>query len=136
MSKSGAGRPVRRVEGLHFLTGAGRYVDDIDFEGQAYAYVVRSSSAHGRIPGLGTDSARGLPGVIDVVTAGELEVRGANTMGCEIALTNRDSSRRANPVRPPPRCRASSLRGRSVGIRGCRVRCARVHFQNLHLANE
>ena len=30
MQSYGIGQPVRRVEDLRFLTGGGRYVDDID----------------------------------------------------------------------------------------------------------
>ncbi len=100
MSKFGVSQPVRRVEDLRFLTGAARYVDDINVEGQAYAYVVRSSLAHGRILSLGTESAKSMPGVIDIITAAELEARGANALDCKIPLKNRDGSCRANPTRP------------------------------------
>ncbi|MDH3412908.1 MAG: molybdopterin-dependent oxidoreductase, partial [Gammaproteobacteria bacterium] len=100
MSKFGVSQPVRRVEDLRFLTGAGRYVDDINLDGQLYAYVVRSSVAHGRIVGLDVGEAKRLPGVIDVVTADELEACGANALRCEIPLKNRDGTRRADPIRP------------------------------------
>ncbi|HSS64870.1 MAG TPA: xanthine dehydrogenase family protein molybdopterin-binding subunit, partial [Gammaproteobacteria bacterium] len=100
MSKFGVSQPVRRLEDLRFLTGEGRYVDDINVERQVYACVVRSSVAHGRILGLNTDSAKRLPGIVDIITAEELEARGANALSCEIPLKNRDGSRRANPARP------------------------------------
>ncbi len=100
MSKFGFSQPVRRVEDQRFLTGQGRYVDDINVEGQAHAYVVRSTVAHGRILAVDTGSAKRRPGVIDVITAEELEARGANALRCEIPLKNRDGSHRANPVRP------------------------------------
>lgn len=100
MSKFGLSQPVHRVEDLRFLTGAGRYVDDINAEGQAFAHVVRSSVAHGRILGLNTEAAKRMPGVVDIITAEELEARGANALGCRIPLNNRDGSPRANPTRP------------------------------------
>ena len=36
MAKFGIGQAVRRVEDQRFLTGQGRYVDDIKLPGQAY----------------------------------------------------------------------------------------------------
>ncbi len=100
MSKFGLSQPVRRVEDLRFLTGVGRYVDDINAEGQAFAYVVRSNVAHGRVLGLNTETAKRMPGVVDIITAKELEARGVNALSCEIPLKNRDGNRRANPARP------------------------------------
>ena len=35
------GQPVRRSEDERFLTGRGRYIDDINLEGQARAVVLR-----------------------------------------------------------------------------------------------
>ena len=49
MSKFGIGQPVRRIEDQRFITGKGRYTDDIDAPGQAYGYVLRSPTAHARI---------------------------------------------------------------------------------------
>ena len=43
------GDRVARVEDKRFVTGAGRYTDDIDRPGQAYAVFVRSPHAHARI---------------------------------------------------------------------------------------
>ena len=42
MSKFGIGQPVRRVEDQRFLTGTGRYVDDINLPHQARAALVLS----------------------------------------------------------------------------------------------
>ena len=39
------GPPVRRIEDQRFITGKGRYTDDIDAPGQAYGYVLRSPTA-------------------------------------------------------------------------------------------
>ena len=49
------GEPVRRTEDPTLLRGQGRYTDDINEPGQAYAYIVRSQYAHGvlkRISGI------------------------------------------------------------------------------------
>ena len=42
MTKFGIGQPVRRVEDQRFLTGQGRYVDDINLTHQAYGALVLS----------------------------------------------------------------------------------------------
>ena len=48
-SGTGIGQPVRRREDLRLLTGAGRYSDDLNLPGQAYAAMVRSPHAHALI---------------------------------------------------------------------------------------
>src|SRR5262249_5649338 len=45
----GIGKPVLRREDARFVTGTGRYADDVNLPGQTYAYVVRSPHAHARI---------------------------------------------------------------------------------------
>ncbi len=43
MEKFGKSQSVKRVEDMRFLTGHGRYVDDIAPESALHAYVFRSS---------------------------------------------------------------------------------------------
>src|SRR6516162_7085226 len=64
----GIGKPVRRREDARFLTGAGKYADDMNLPGQAYAYMVRSPHAHARIGGIDVGPAAGAPGVLAVLT--------------------------------------------------------------------
>ena len=96
MSKFGIGQPVRRVEDQRFITGEGRYTDDINLPGQAYGYVLRSPTAHARIASLDVTAAKAAPGVLLVVTAAELDA----SMPCLIPITNRDGSQRADPKHP------------------------------------
>ena len=49
MAKFGIGQAVRRVEDARFLTGAGRYVDDIVLPGMCHGVVLLSPHAHARI---------------------------------------------------------------------------------------
>ena len=49
MKQFGIGQPIRRVEDRRFLTGFGRYLDDISRSHQAHAVVLRSPHAHARI---------------------------------------------------------------------------------------
>ncbi|MSQ73080.1 MAG: hypothetical protein EXR27_17595 [Betaproteobacteria bacterium] len=51
MNKFGIGQPVRRVEDQRFLTGRGRFVDDINLPRQCYGVPVLSVHAHARIRG-------------------------------------------------------------------------------------
>ena len=45
----GIGARSARREDKRFLTGTGRYTDDIDIHGQAHACFLRSEFAHGKI---------------------------------------------------------------------------------------
>ena len=49
MSDKGIGAAVRRVEDQRFMTGAGRYVDDLKIPGQLHAAFVRSPHAHAEV---------------------------------------------------------------------------------------
>jgi len=56
---TGIGQPVRRREDLRLLTGNGRYSDDVNLSGQAYAVMVRSPHAHALIRRIDAAVARG-----------------------------------------------------------------------------
>ena len=64
MTKFGIGQPVPRLEDPRFITGRGRYVDDIDLPRQAYGVVVMSPHAHARIKSIDTAKAKAAPGVL------------------------------------------------------------------------
>src|SRR5438477_397087 len=55
---TGIGQPVRRREDPRLLTGRGRYSDDVNLPGQAYAVMVRSPHAHAWVRGIDTAKAR------------------------------------------------------------------------------
>ena len=67
------GQPVRRTEDPALLRGEGRYTDDLNEPGQAYAYFVRSPYAHGLIKSISVETAKSMPGVLAVYTAADLE---------------------------------------------------------------
>lgn len=60
------GETVRRKEDLRFLTGKGRYVEDVSFPRMAYLGFVRSPHAHAHIKRIDPSDALKLPGVIGV----------------------------------------------------------------------
>jgi len=66
------GRPMPRREDRRFLTGAGRFTDDIALDGQAHAMVLRAPHAHARIAGIDAAAARAAPGVLLVLTADDI----------------------------------------------------------------
>ena len=57
------GRALPRLEDGRFLTGRGRYVDDIVLPNQLYAAFVRSPYPHARLH-ADVSAARSLPGVV------------------------------------------------------------------------
>ncbi|MGI8506656.1 MAG: xanthine dehydrogenase family protein molybdopterin-binding subunit [Solirubrobacteraceae bacterium] len=56
------GQRVRRREDPRFLTGRGRYVDDLELPGALHATFVRSDWAHARILGIDASAAAAFPG--------------------------------------------------------------------------
>ena len=65
---TGIGASVKRKEDARFLTGRGRYTDDINLPGQLYGYILRSPVAHAAIGGVDTSAAMAAPGVHAVFT--------------------------------------------------------------------
>ncbi|MGC2413024.1 MAG: xanthine dehydrogenase family protein molybdopterin-binding subunit, partial [Stellaceae bacterium] len=76
------GRSLRRLEDRRFLTGQGRYVDDMDLPGQLHAVVLRSPHGHALIEGIDTAAPRAMPGVRGVFTADDLEADGIGALPC------------------------------------------------------
>jgi carbon-monoxide dehydrogenase large subunit len=72
MSDTGIGASVRRKEDQRFITGAGRYVDDISVRGQTYAVFIRSPHAHATIKSINTGKAKSAPGVVAVLTGDDV----------------------------------------------------------------
>jgi len=73
LSRYGVGQPVPRTEDPVLLRGEGRYTDDLNEPGQAYAHIVRSPYAHGVIRGISFEKARQMPGVLAIYTGKDLE---------------------------------------------------------------
>jgi carbon-monoxide dehydrogenase large subunit len=71
MAKFGIGQAVRRVEDQRFITGHGRYIDDINLPGQAYGALVLSPHAHARIKRIDIAKAKAAPGVLAVLTGAD-----------------------------------------------------------------
>src|SRR5688572_32132945 len=91
------GQPVRRTEDPTLLRGEGRYTDDLNEPGQAYAYIVRSPHAHGLLKSVSTEKAKGMPGVLAIYTAADLAAYGAHQ--CALDFKSRDGTPMKKPIR-------------------------------------
>ncbi|MEP3845580.1 MAG: xanthine dehydrogenase family protein molybdopterin-binding subunit [Paracoccaceae bacterium] len=100
MEKFGKSQPVTRVEDQRFLTGAGRYVDDIASTEALVAFVFRSPVAHALITSLDVSGAKAAQGVAAVYTLADLEDAGFNVAMDFVTVDNRDGTKGAAPERP------------------------------------
>ena len=103
------GESVTRTEDPTLLRGQGRYTDDLNESGQAYAYIVRSTHAHGLLKKIDLETAKGMPGVLAVYTAADLAAYGPHK--CALDFKNRDGS----PMKRPLRKSLASDKVRFVG---------------------
>ena len=78
----GIGARVRRKEDVRFITGRGRYTDDINRPGQLHAVFARSPHAHARIDLLDIAPAQAVPGVVAVLTGADLAADGIGPLPC------------------------------------------------------
>lgn len=100
MAKFGVGQSVLRVEDQRFITGSGRYTDDISLDGQAFGVAVRSPEAHAVIKSIDIKAAKAAPGVLAVILADDITAQGSNELPCAIPMENRDGSAGITPLRP------------------------------------
>ncbi|NNE52840.1 MAG: xanthine dehydrogenase family protein molybdopterin-binding subunit [Sulfitobacter sp.] len=100
MDKFGKSQAIKRTEDVRFLTGEGRYVDDITPEGALHAFVFRSPVAHGMITDLDLSDAREAEGVHAILTVEDLEKAGMNIALHGAQIQNRDGTKAAGPLRP------------------------------------
>lgn len=109
LTRYGVGQPVTRTEDPVLLRGEGRYTDDLNEPGQAYACMVRSNYAHGILRGIDTAAAKAMPGVLAIYTAADLAAYGSHK--CVAPLLNRDGT----PMKKPERKSLAKDRVRYVG---------------------
>jgi len=81
---SGIGASSKRREDVRFLTGSGRYTDDINLRRQTHVFFLRSDVAHGRLTGVDTSAAEDMPGVLKIFTGADFAEVGGMPCGWEI----------------------------------------------------
>ena len=96
----GIGASVRRKEDKRFITGKGRYTDDINRNGQLHAYFIRSDVAHANIKSIDVREAAKSEGVIAIYTGEDIAADGVGGPICGWAPTNRDGSAPKEPAHP------------------------------------
>ena len=103
------GRSLRRLEDERFLTGAGRYIDDIILPGMLHAVVVRSTHAHADIASIDTSAASSMPGVRGIFTAADLAPDHLGSIPCTATVATME------PMILPPRPALAADRVRHIG---------------------
>lgn len=92
MGVEGIGARVARKEDKRFLTGKGRYTDDMSVPGMKYAVFVRSPHAHAKILKVDASAAKGMPGVIDVLDGKQILADGIGNLICGWMIHSKDGS--------------------------------------------
>ena len=112
MTRVAIGEAVRRHEDFRFLTGRGRYVDDINMDGQAWGVVLRSPYAHAEIEQVDVSTALAVPGVLLIVTGEDWIAEGYGTLPTKTAIRK---GRGDMDLQEPPRHCFAIGRVRYVG---------------------
>ncbi len=105
----GIGASSKRREDARFLTGNGRYTDDINIHGQAYVHFLRSEVAHGNLKSVNVDAAAASPGVIRVFTGADFAEVGGLPCGWQV------TDRHGEPMKEPPHPVLAQGKVRHVG---------------------
>jgi carbon-monoxide dehydrogenase large subunit len=92
MGIEGIGARVARKEDKRFITGNGRYVDDMVVPGMKHAAFVRSPHAHADIKKIDVSKAKAMPGVIGVLTGKELKADGIGNLICGWMIHSKDGT--------------------------------------------
>ena len=95
---TGIGAAVKRREDLRFLTGRGKYTDDINRPHQTFAYMLRSPHASAKIKSISTAAAQAAEGVVAVFTGADLE---CGSIPCGWLVKSADGSDMKEPPHPP-----------------------------------
>ncbi|HEX9469862.1 MAG TPA: molybdopterin cofactor-binding domain-containing protein, partial [Bradyrhizobium sp.] len=92
MGVEGIGASVVRKEDRRFITGKGRYVDDIKVLGMTHAHFVRSPHAHAKVKSIDSAAAMKMPGVVGVLTGRQIVDDKIGNLICGWAITSKDGT--------------------------------------------
>lgn len=98
MSNKYIGQSVKRVEDKRFITGEGRYTDDIVLPRMVHAYILRSPYAHARIKSIDTSEALAMKGVLAIYTGKDFE--NINGVPCGWQVNFKDGTTMREPKHP------------------------------------
>ena len=111
MTATGIGSSVKRKEDHRFVTGKGKYVDDINRPGQAHAFFLRSPHAHAAIKSIDASAALEAPGVVAVFTGDDLAADKVGGLICGWMIHSKDGS----PMKAGPHPALAQGKVRYVG---------------------
>ena len=117
MAKYGIGQPVSRFEDPRLLRGRGRYQDDVNLPGQAYAVVLRSPHAHARICALDTAAGAARAGGARRLHRRRSRAAGLGTMGVPFAAQAAGRLADVRPAASGPGARPGALCRRAGRVR-------------------
>ena len=100
-TENGIGASAKRKEDARFITGAGRYTDDINASGQTYAAFARSPHPRAKIVGLDSSAAEATEGVVAVFAGADLQADGIGDLPCGWMVKSKDGSDMVQPPHPP-----------------------------------
>ena len=93
MSNRYIGESVKRREDKRFITGKGRYTDDIVLPGMLHAHFVRSPYAHARVVSVDLAEAKAMPGVIAIYTGDDVAAINGVPCGWQVNFRNGETMR-------------------------------------------
>src|SRR5690242_3226547 len=92
MGVEGIGASVVRKEDKRFITGKGRYVDDVKLVGMTHAHFIRSPHPHAKVKGIDASAALKMPGVLAVLTGKQLVDDKIGNLICGWMIHSKDGS--------------------------------------------
>jgi carbon-monoxide dehydrogenase large subunit len=92
MGMEGIGQRVVRKEDKRFITGKGKYTDDVKLQGLTHAHFVRSPHAHATVRSIDTAAAAAMPGVVAVLTGAELVADRIGNLICGWMVHSKDGT--------------------------------------------
>ena len=116
MVEQSIGKSVLRKEDMRFITGHGRYTDDINLRGQTYGYFVRSPYAHAVVGEVDTSAAQSMPGVVAVLTGKQVAEDELGMLPCGWMIHSKDGSEMKQPPHPVMAARKVNYVGEPVAL--------------------
>lgn len=92
MTVQGIGARVPRKEDKRFITGKGRYTDDMSMAGMTHAHFVRSPHAHAKVVSIDSSEALAMPGVVAVLTGSQLVDDKVGNLICGWMIHSKDGT--------------------------------------------
>ncbi len=116
MSETGIGKSVKRREDLRFITGRGRYTDDINRPNQAFAVFLRSPYPRARIVSVDPSGANEIEGIIGVFTGKDLAADKLGDLPCGWLVKSKDGSDMKVGPHPPLAVETVNYVGEPYGV--------------------